>query len=446
MENGKKLTLLAGAAVLLLAAGFGGWKYWRGHQAVTVARMALDGEPGRQLAGGIMDKMYGKGAYDGKGKCWNIDHAVAKGEEPATYCMKPLALDRVRVAGEERLYLFAGAGRPDAGHAESEALIGAFVVDAGTQSLIAGNRALSFLNGFAGAPSGVKLLQLSATGYMAWFAEGEDMHQGIAAGYPQLYAPKGRKVVEISGELFGKDENMAEGLSFDYEADAAQADAKVFPLLLKISDDKHKPVASFRFRFDSPKWQYVCADQACRKKTGIPAAQPMSLKDDDNAAPPPPANANAALFGADAGLAADDLKDVLAALGASYVVNNNGWGFVTGRCRTPFQLSASYPADEKDSHNELWVRGGDACTSGADGQSIWLFIRGDDGHLRANLGVPAIKTTVTGDANDGRYDLRLSGIGFCDTIWRWDGSRYQHLKNIAARPGGCDSDAGAQRQ
>ncbi|OHX21773.1 hypothetical protein [Chromobacterium sphagni] len=442
MENKKKLALLAGAAALLIAAGFGGWKYWKSHQAVQVERLALDGDPGRQLAGDIMDKMYGKDAYDGKAKCWNIDHAASKDEDSATYCMKPLALDRVHAAGEERWYLFAGASRPDGSHVDSEALVGAFVVDAKGHELIAGNRELSFSNSFASAPAEVRLLQLSSSGYMGWFTEGGDEHQGITTSYPQLFAPKGKKVVGIGGEVFGKTESMAETLGFDYQPDASQPDAKVYPLLLTVNADK--VVARFRFRFDHDKWRYVCADQACRKQQGIPEYQPEhagEAEGDDSQSTQPPATANAALFSDGAELSAADLKDVLGALGATYVVKDqDNWGFVTGPCRQPFKLSASYPSDEKDRHNELWVEGGSACTSGATGQSVWLFIRGEDGHLRANLGGPATKAAVTGDLNNGRYDLRLSGNGFCEAVWRWDGSQYQHLKNIATQPGGCGGE------
>ncbi|WP_047248125.1 hypothetical protein [Chromobacterium subtsugae] len=441
MGNKKKLALLAGGALLLIAVGFGGWKYWKAHQAVQVERLALDGEPGKQLADDIMDKMYGRDARDGKQGCWNID-AGNGGEETVAYCMKPLALDRVQAEGEERLYLFAGGSFPDASHADSQALVGAFVINAKTQELIAGDRELPFTNGFASAPSEVKLLPLSATGYMAWFAEGGDMHQGVSASFPQLFAPRGKKVVEISGDLFGKSEGMSEELSFDYQPDASKADAKVYPLLLTVKQDKDKTAASFRFVFDHKAWHYVCADQACRKQQGIPAYQEPAADDDDGEQPAqPPADANAALFDDGNKLSAADLKDVLAALGASYVVKDqDNWGFVTEQCRQPFKLSASYPSDEKDSHNELWLEGGSACTSGTTGQSVWLFIRGEDGHLRANLGVPASKTVVTGDLNNGRYDLRLSSNGFCEAVWRWDGSQYAHLKNIATQPGGCGGE------
>ncbi|AXE30022.1 hypothetical protein DK842_09015 [Chromobacterium phragmitis] len=437
--NKKHWIALAGFAIALVL-GLTAYRLLH-RQAVRVERLAVDGEPGQQLASDIMNRMYGQEAYDAKEKCWNIDHAAGQDEEAATYCMKPLALDRVHAAGEDRLYLFAGADRPDASHMDTDALVGAFVVDAKTQELIAGDRELSFASGFASAPNEVKLLQLSATGYMAWFAEGGDMHQGISASYPQLFAPKGKKIVAIEGELFGKEEGMSEELSFDYEPDAAKADKEVFPLLLRVSDDKHKPLANFRFRFDSHKWQYVCADQACRDKKGIPEAKPETSEETDDSPAQPPANANIALFNDGAELSAADLKDVLAAIGAVYVVKDqDNWGFVTEKCHTPFKLSASYPEGEKDSHNELWITGGSACTSGATGQSVWLFIRGEDGHLRANLGVPATKTSLTSDVNNGRYDLRLAGNGFCEAVWSWDGSQYQHLKNIATQPGGCGGD------
>ncbi|WP_046155266.1 hypothetical protein [Chromobacterium vaccinii] len=441
MENKKKLALLAGV-VLLLAAGFGGWKYWKSHQAVQMERLALDGEPGKQLASDIMDKMYGKDAYDGKEKCWNIDHKIDG--DAFTYCMRPVTLDRVQADGEERLYLFAGGSHPDGTHADTEGLAGAFITQAKTGQLIAGDRELPFVSGSGSAPDAdaVKLLALSKTGYMAWMAEGYDEQMGVSSSFPQMFAPKGKKIVDIAGDVFGKEEGMAEQLKFEYLSDAAQADAKVFPLLLKVSDDKHKQVASFRFRFDSQKWKYVCADVACSKKEGIPEAQPMSQQDDEGGSTDqPPANANAALFSDGTELSAADLKDVLAAVNAAFVVKDQQtWGFVTPECAKPFPLSAEVVKGYEDNRNMLWLQGGNSCTSGNTEHSIWLFIRGEDGHLRANLGLPAKQATVTDDATDGYHDIRLSGNGFCEAVWRWNGSQYAHLKNIATQPGGCGGE------
>jgi hypothetical protein len=38
-----------------------------------------------------------------------------------------------------------------------------------------------------------------------------------------------------------------------------------------------------------------------------------------------------------------------------------------------------------------------------------------------------------------RYpDLKIGGRGFCEAVWRWNGSRYALLRGIPTAPKGCD--------
>jgi hypothetical protein len=91
----------------------------------------------------------------------------------------------------------------------------------------------------------------------------------------------------------------------------------------------------------------------------------------------------------------------------------------------------------KDGTPEVFVTGGDEFTSGATGSSIWLFVRSSSGY-RSNLGFPALKWTVLPEKSKGFPDLRLVAAGFCDEVWRWDGQKYSHLRDIKTHPGGCN--------
>lgn len=438
MKNKNKLALLAGAAALLIAVGFGGWKYWKSHQTVQVERLALDGESSQKIIASLMNREYGNKHYNKEEDCWDIDHG------DRTYCMKPLSLDRVRADGEDRLYLFVGGYLSESSNVDSEGLAGAFVFKSDGNELIAATRDLTYSSPGGAMPEAVKLLQISRSGQMGWLIQsGGDLNEGYAFREPHLFVPKNGKVVDTAADLIGAHGAKQTALNFDYHVDASKSDSEYYPLLLTVRDEAKKVVASYRFQFDSSKWKYFCGDKTCGEQGSLPSSDDDESTDNDDVDQPvqPPANANAALFSDGTELSAADLKDVLAAIGATYVVKDQDtWGFVTDKCHTPFKLSASSPEGENDSHDSLWITGGSECTSGNTGQSMWLFLRGEDGHLRANLGVPASKATATSDLNNGHYDLRLSGNGFCEAVWRWDGSQYQHLKNIATQPGGCGGE------
>ncbi|MEO9385179.1 hypothetical protein [Chromobacterium phragmitis] len=441
MENKKKFALLAGAAVLLIAAGFGGWRYWKSHQAVQVERLALDGESSQKTIAGIMNREYGNKHYNREEDCWNIEHGNR------TYCMKPLSLDRVRVDGEDRFYLLAGGYLWESSHADSDGLVGAFVFKADGSEPIASVRALAYDSVGGAMPGNVKLLQLTRSGQMGWLIQGGgDLNGGYSYREPHLFMPKDGKIIDAAGDLIGAQGQAQVALDFDYHADASKTDAEYYPMLLTVRDEAKKEVASYRFQFDRSKWKYVCGDKTCGERGSLPQddedanGEPMD-SDDGDAPADPPANANAALFSDGTELSAADLKDVLAAVKATFVVKDSQtWGFVTAECVKPFPLSAEVVKGNEDNHNMLWLEGGNSCTSGNTEHSIWLFIRGEDGHLRANLGLPAKQATVTNDANEGYNDIRLSGNGFCEAVWRWDGKQYAHLKNIATQPGGCGGE------
>ncbi|AXE35413.1 hypothetical protein DK843_14570 [Chromobacterium phragmitis] len=441
--NKKHWIALAVAAIAL--SGLIGAAYWvmtRGESRVE--RLALDGGPGKQLVRSAMDKIYGHSNYSRERDCWTLT------QDYNEFCMKPLALDRVGSGADGRLYLFtSGDGSHEGEGGESQfAVVGAFILKEQGLDIVASSNGMSFVNHDFKGPDAVKLISLSATGDMAWLAEGT-----IYKSYPQLFAAKDKEVVEITGELFGKRREELEPAVFEYRADRNEAGEPFYPLLLSASQQKGGSTQVFKFIFDNKKWEYVCADDACRERY-------QAWRDEDSddneaeeepASDAPPSDANAALFDDGNTLSDADLKEVLAALGVSYVIKDQDtWGFVTDKCRTPFRLSGWYTKNHKEDHNEIWIRGGDSCTSGSVGQSIWAFDRDDDGHLRVSFGVPATKFVVVTDGPDSDsdnpyHDIRLSGNGFCESIWRWDGKQYQRLRNEAMQPGGCDREPAAQQ-
>ncbi|KUM02094.1 hypothetical protein KIF53_00485 [Chromobacterium subtsugae] len=447
--NKKHWIALAIVGVLLLGLIFAAYRVL--HQSNGRAeRLDLGSEQNRRLAAELMDKLYGHDAYDGKQHCW------ANNDSDADYCMKPVQLDRVDSAAGPRLYLLAGADghtvQTETGGLDLWSALGAAIANGDSHELIASTRMVSFIDDARKAPSDVRLLQLNGKGDMGWLLEGMTSRRGE----PLLLAARKDQIENIGGELFGKLPSDAEQ-RFDYRVEAGSGDG-YYPLQLSVGGDKQR----YRFVFDDKTGLYQCADDDCRQRwqSWSDAGNDTSAQNDDSgdesgdesaAANQPPADANAALFDDGNKLSDADLKDVLAALGATYVVKDQDtWGFVTEQCRTPFRLSGSYGKTHDEDHNEIWIRGGDSCTSGATGQSIWTFDRDDDGHLRVSLGVPATKVVVVTDGpnspdDNPRNDIRLSGNGFCESLWRWDGKQYQRLRNEATQPGGCDREPAAQQ-
>jgi hypothetical protein len=98
--------------------------------------------------------------------------------------------------------------------------------------------------------------------------------------------------------------------------------------------------------------------------------------------------------------------------------------------------------DEEDLNGdgvpEVFVLGGNSCTSGMSGYNLTLFIRDAEGGWGMNLGFPAGGWTKLETGNQGWPDLSIGGPGFCEAVYRWDGATYQHHGQRETEPGGCD--------
>jgi hypothetical protein len=141
------------------------------------------------------------------------------------------------------------------------------------------------------------------------------------------------------------------------------------------------------------------------------------------------------LFHADSTTIAEaDQRAIFDQLG--YVAGADGSSLEVVDCGTIFTQ-----VDEEDLNGdgnpEVFVLGGNSCTSGFAGSNLTLFVRNPEGGWGMNLGFPAGGWTVLEAGNEGFPDLSIGGPGFCEAVYRWDGSTYQYHGNRETEPGGC---------
>ncbi|VXC53251.1 conserved hypothetical protein [Enterobacterales bacterium 8AC] len=148
---------------------------------------------------------------------------------------------------------------------------------------------------------------------------------------------------------------------------------------------------------------------------------------------------NAALFNDKTQLSVSDLATVLKALDVRLAKMDGKSGFINDQCEMPFSLKGELARKAQYKQDEVWVTGGSTCTSGSTRQSIWLFLRDDEGKLQANLGIPATGAEVTKESYRDHYDISIGVKGSCEAIWRWDGDKYEWYKNIPSASGGCNA-------
>lgn len=92
-----------------------------------------------------------------------------------------------------------------------------------------------------------------------------------------------------------------------------------------------------------------------------------------------------------------------------------------------------------DGVKEVFIIGGNTCTSGHAGSSIWLFIKQKQhAAYKKNLDFPAAAYKLLTKKTKGFPDIQIGGPGFCEGVWRWNGQSYSHHKNVSTAPGGCD--------
>jgi hypothetical protein len=142
------------------------------------------------------------------------------------------------------------------------------------------------------------------------------------------------------------------------------------------------------------------------------------------------------LFGQEAGgLSVAEQQAIFETL--DLVLAEDGVQFLDRACRQPATATLDHLDLNHDGTPEVLVTYGNSCISGITGSSVLLFVK-RDGRYEANLGFPAAEVTPLESSHLGYADLLIGGRGFCFPVWRWNGQRYEHLRNEPQEPGGCD--------
>ena len=132
----------------------------------------------------------------------------------------------------------------------------------------------------------------------------------------------------------------------------------------------------------------------------------------------------------------DDQRAIFDLLG--YTVSADGTALEAVDCGTVYTQ-----VEETDLNGdgivEVFVLGGNSCTSGFTGSSLLLFVKDAEGRYASHLGFPAGGWTRLETGNAGFPDLAIGGPGFCEGVWRWDGATYQYDHDRETAPGGCES-------
>ncbi len=141
------------------------------------------------------------------------------------------------------------------------------------------------------------------------------------------------------------------------------------------------------------------------------------------------------LFADSTSISEDDQRAIFDLL--AFSVSADGSALEVTDCGTIYTEVEDLDLNE-DGIAEVLVTGGNTCTSGMAGSSVNLFIKDADGRYVHHLGLPGVLSRKLETSNLGFPDLAIGGPGFCEAVWRWDGSTYQHDRNEPTEPGGCD--------
>jgi hypothetical protein len=142
------------------------------------------------------------------------------------------------------------------------------------------------------------------------------------------------------------------------------------------------------------------------------------------------------LFGDSTTVSEDDQRAIFDQL--QFSVSADGSALEVMDCG-PIYVNEVQDVDlNEDGVVEVFVTAGNSCTSGMAGFTITLFVKDAEGRYAPHLGFPGMLSRVLETSNEGFPDLAIGGPGFCEAVWRWDGSTYQFHRNEATEPGGCD--------
>lgn len=135
-------------------------------------------------------------------------------------------------------------------------------------------------------------------------------------------------------------------------------------------------------------------------------------------------------------IAEEDQQAILDLLG--YTVSADGASLEAMDCGPIFVAGVEEADLNGDGIVEVFVLAGNSCTSGMDGSTLTLFIKDGEGRYASHLGFPAGGWTALETSNAGFPDIAIGGPGFCEGVWKWDGTTYEHDHNRETEPGGCE--------
>lgn len=113
-------------------------------------------------------------------------------------------------------------------------------------------------------------------------------------------------------------------------------------------------------------------------------------------------------------------------------------GFVLWEC-PPTDFDVELKDINHDGVMEVFVHGGNTCTSGSAGRRLWLFVKTGKSSraYKKNLGVPVGEYELLTTEHRGYPDIQLGGPGFCFGLWRWNGEHYDHFRNVPTAKNSC---------
>ena len=131
----------------------------------------------------------------------------------------------------------------------------------------------------------------------------------------------------------------------------------------------------------------------------------------------------------------EEQKDIFAQLG--FTVSRNGE-------RLLYDEEQAAPEVEVvdlngDKVPEVFVSYGTWVTCGNAERCLALFVKDSKGKYGKAFDVPAISYEKLEFVHLGFPDIAFDGPGFCRGVWRWNGNKYTHFKNVPTQKGGCDA-------
>ena len=136
-------------------------------------------------------------------------------------------------------------------------------------------------------------------------------------------------------------------------------------------------------------------------------------------------------------LSVKEQRDIYRQLGLTVSPRGNELLVNTREVCGPAHAKATIEDINQDGVSEVAVYYGNACTSGAAGTSLALFVKDRRGRYRGSFMYAASGFDRLSTWSHGFPDLKLRGAGACRAVWHWTGHHYDFFCNFPELPGAC---------